>query len=267
MKIKISIASILLFSSLANASWQDLAKGVMDEITTSKDTKTVEKQEQNLSESTMISGLKQALEIAVNYSTKTLSQKDGYLNNALAKIPLPNNLDKAEGIIRKAGGDKIVDDLIKSMNNAASNAAIKTTDIFLKSINNLTIDDAKNIVAGKENALTSYFKTSSYEDLKKSITPIVKESIKSNQVASYYDTFNSFYQTNAKEYVQNTQIMSLAKNFNLDSYLPLNDTKTLDEYITNKAIDGLFKMIEEKEKAIRENPVEQTTSLLKKIFG
>ncbi len=267
MKIKLSVVLILIFSSISNASWQDFANNAIKDITTSKETKSLENNQQNLSESTMINGLKETLEIAVKYSIKTLSQTDGYLNNTLTRIPLPNNLDKTEKIIRKAGGDKIVDELLKSMNDAASNAALKTTDIFLKSIKNLTIDDAKNIISGKSNALTTYFKTNSYEDLKNSIEPIVKESIKSNQVASYYDTFNNFYQKNAKEYMQNTQLTSLAKNFNLDSYISSNDNQTLDEYITNKAIDGLFKIIEEKEKEIRKNPIEQTTSLIKKIFG
>ena len=165
------------------------------------------------------------------------------------------------------GAEKYINDLELAINNAATQAAPKTADIFLKAIEKMSINDATKILNGQNNAATTYFKSNTLSDLKALISPIVKESISNNQVASYYQSFNSFYKSNLKAYVENNSVMSYAKSFGVDSYLPGNSDENLDEYITNKAIDGLFVMIEKEEKAIRENPVERTTSLLKQVFG
>lgn len=267
MKTTIIIGSTLLIFSTLSASWQDMAKDVIGGLSEKKVETTAVKTTSTLNESTISKGLKEALTVGVNYAVKNLGAKDGYLSNKDVKIPLPENLQKAQTIVEKVGGEKIVNDLIVSMNNAASTAAPKTADIFLSAINKMGIEDAQKILKGDDSAATNYFKSNTLEDLKKTITPIIKESIKTNQVAAYYDTFNNFYKNNAKSYVDNSSVMNYAKNFGVDSYLPGSSDENLDEYITNKAIDGLFKMIADKEKAIRENPVEQTTNLLKQIFG
>lgn len=91
------------------------------------------------------------------------------------------------------------------------------------------------------------------------IKPIVQKSIQQNSVAKYYDSFNGFYTSNVKGYVENNSYMNMAKKFGADA--------NLDDYVTQKAIDGLFKMIASKEAQIRKDPVAQTTSLLKQVFG
>lgn len=267
MKKKIILSSLVLCSTLSFAfDLNSFTKEIVNDIT-----KTETKQDQtvasSLSQDTVSKGLKEALKVGVNYATKTLGAQNGYLNNTDVKIPLPENLQKAETLIRSAGGDKIADDLIKSMNNAATNAAPETAKIFIDAIEKMNLEDAKKILAGDEHSATNYFKENTNEALKKLIKPIVNKTMQENSVSKYYDTFNTYYKQYGKEYVENSSVMNLAKNFGVDEYIPSSSDKSLDDYVTNKAIDGLFKMISEKEASIRENPVEQTTSILKKVFG
>ncbi len=221
----------------------------------------------SLSSSTVTNGLKAALKSGVDFGVKELSKNGGYLNNASVKIPLPENLSKMESIIRGAGGDKIADDLINSMNSAATEAAPKTAKIFLDSIDKMSIDDAKQILAGKDDAATEYFKTHTTKDLKNMIKPIIEKTMTQNSVASYYDTFNETYNTYGKGLVQSSGIMDMAKGYGVDGFIPESSDINLNDYVTTKAIDGLFKMIATKEGEIRKNPVAQTTSLLKQVFG
>lgn len=267
MNKKIILSSLVLCSTLSFAfDLNSFTKEIVNDIT-----KTETKQDQtvasSLSQDTVSKGLKEALKVGVNYATKTLGAQNGYLNNADVKIPLPENLQKAETLIRSAGGDKIADDLIKSMNNAATNAAPETAKIFVDAIEKMNLEDAKKILAGDEHSATNYFKENTNEALKKLIKPIVNKTMQENSVSKYYDTFNTYYKQYGKEYVENSSVMNLAKNFGVDEYIPSSSDESLDDYVTNKAIDGLFKMISEKEASIRENPVEQTTSILKKVFG
>ncbi|WP_419773948.1 DUF4197 domain-containing protein [Halarcobacter sp.] len=267
MNKKIILSSLVLCSTLSFAfDLNSFTKEIVNDIT-----KTETKQDQtvasSLSQDTVSKGLKEALKVGVNYATKTLGAQNGYLNNADVKIPLPENLQKAETLIRSAGGDKVADDLIKSMNNAATNAAPETAKIFIDAIEKMNLEDAKKILAGDEHSATNYFKENTNEALKKLIKPIVNKTMQENSVSKYYDTFNTYYKQYGKEYVENSSVMNLAKNFGVDEYIPSSSDESLDDYVTNKAIDGLFKMISEKEASIRENPVEQTTSILKKVFG
>ncbi len=220
----------------------------------------------SLKDSIVSSGLKEALKIGVNFGVKELSKENGYISNSKTKIQLPDNLAHAESLIRKAGGDKIADDLISSMNSAATKAAPKTATIFMNAIDKMSLNDAKKILAGDSNAASDYFQKNTNSSLQKMIAPIIQETMKENNVASYYDTFNGYYQTHAKSLVENSQLMGYAKQFGADKYLPSSDEK-LDTYVTEQAINGLFKMISEKEAEIRANSSSQTTSLLKKVFG
>ena len=221
----------------------------------------------NLSSDIVSDGLKQALKSGVDFGISELSKDGGYLNNASVKIPLPKNLATAESLIRKAGGDKIANDLINSMNNAATKAAPKTASIFIEAIDKMSIDDAKGILAGDNHAATEYFKTHTTKDLQEMIQPIIEETMAENNVASYYDTFNDTYKEYGKGLVESSGVMDLAKSVGADSYLPSATDENLNEYVTNKAIDGLFKMIAEKEDEIRKDPIAQTTSILKEVFG
>jgi transcriptional regulator with PAS, ATPase and Fis domain len=277
MKKSIIASTLILTSTLTFAfDLGAIAKGVVDNVvkeqttTTSNSTtqnKSTTTANTNLSDSTVSSGLKEALKTGVKYAVTQLGSNNGYLNNQAVKIPLPDNLAKAETIIRSAGGSKMADDLIASMNSAATKAAPQTAEIFMNAIDKMSVTDAQAILTGGNEAATNYFKSNTTDSLKKLITPIIQETMKENQVASYYDTVNNLYKSSAKGLVENSSVMSLAKGFGVDSYIPTSSDQSLDEFVTNKAIEGLFTMIGEKEAAIRANPVEQTTSILKQVFG
>ncbi|MEA3316245.1 MAG: DUF4197 domain-containing protein [Campylobacterota bacterium] len=221
----------------------------------------------NLKESTVTQGLKEALRVGAKYSVEILSKKNGYLDNKDVKIKLPNNLRKADKVIRKVGGDKIIDDLILSMNNAATQAAPKTIDIFINAIEKISIKDSKKLLAGDNDAITKYFQQNTTTSLTKLIQPIIKTSMEKNNVAKYYDTFNDFYKSNLKGYIENNSMMQVANNYGLGNFIPKESDIKLEEYVTQEAISGLFKTIEKKEKDIRTKASSQTTSLLKKVFG
>ncbi len=260
-------ATLLLTATITFAfDFNSITKSVTDSFSNTN-TESPRDSKSTLSNSTISTGLKEALKVGVDYAVKELGQNNGYLNNNNVKIPLPENLQKVETIINKAGGEKLTQDLINSMNKAASKAAPKTAKIFLDAINNMSLEDANKILNGSENAATDYFNANSSEALKKMIMPIIQETMKENSVASYYNTINDFYKKNAKQYVQNSSLMSMAKSYGIDTYLPGSSDVSLDEYVTQKAIDGLFTIIALKEAKIRKNPIEQTTSILKQVFG
>ncbi|WP_368029861.1 DUF4197 domain-containing protein [Arcobacter sp. s6] len=279
MKKSIIVSTLILSSSLTFAfDLGSIAKSVVENVTkeqTSTQPTTIttvvptasSTTTSNLSDSTVTSGLKEALKTGVNFAVAQLGANDGYLNNTAVKIPLPDNLIKAETLIRSVGGDVMADNLINSMNSAASKAAPKTAEVFVEAIDKMSVTDAQAILSGGNEAATNYFKANTSDSLKKLIAPIIQETMKENQVATYYDTINTLYKSNAKGLVNNSEVMGLAKNFGVDSYIPGSSDESLDEYITAKAIDGLFIMIGQKEAAIRANPVEQTTSILKEVFG
>lgn len=275
MKTISIVTSVVLLSSLSfsfdfGALANDALKIATQPDTTSSKTPsktTTSSTLTNLSNSTVTSGLKEALKMGVDFGVKELSKKDGYLSNADVKIPLPDKLANAEKLIRKVGGNKIADDLIQSMNSAASEAAPKTAAIFVDAVNKMSMDDAKKILADGDGAATAYFKQHTTSSLQNMIKPIIQKSMQDNDVAQYYDTVNDFYINNVKSIVENNSVMSMAKSFGADEYLPSENDAKLDDFVTQKAIDGLFKMIAEKEGNIRKDPVAQTTSLLQQVFG
>jgi len=259
------ILATALFTTISVVHAFDLNDFV--ESATQKIAKSTSNKESSLSSSIITDGLKEALKIGVDYGIKELSKDGGYLNNKEVKIPLPQNLKKLETVIRGAGGDKITDNFINSMNKAATQAAPKTVGIFLESINNMSISDAKKILAGDNNAATKYFETKTSDNLKKMILPIIQKTMDENNVAVYYEKFNEYYKSYGQDIVKSSGAIDIAKSFGVDSYIPKASDEKLDDYVTNKALDGLFKMIAKKELEIRNNPVSQTTSLLKKVFS
>jgi hypothetical protein len=279
MKKSIIVSTLILSSSLTFAfDLGSIAKSVVDNVTkeqTSTQATTSEKattnttntSTSNISDSTVTSGLKEALKTGVNYAVTQLGSSNGYLDNSAVKIPLPDNLAKAETLLRSVGGNQMADNLINSMNTAASKAAPKTAEVFVNAIDKMSVTDAQAILSGGNKAATNYFKANTSDSLKKLIAPIIQETMKENQVATYYDTVNNLYKSSAKGLVDNSGVMGMAKSFGVDSYIPGSSNESLDEYITTKAIDGLFTMIGQKEAAIRANPVEQTSSILKQVFG
>lgn len=279
------ILSLLTVSAL-NAGWMDslsqgfdMAKesGLLNQETTTKDTPKLEESKKtestgidsivsSLSNKDMNGALKEALSKGVSFAIESLGKENGYMNNALTKIALPENLQKTADLVRKAGGDKYVDDLILAINNAASEAAPKTAAIFSKSISDMSIEDAKKILAGDNTAATDYFRENTGKDLQATIAPIIEKSMQNNDVAKYYDTLQSFYKEHGG-ILKNEYVSSAASMFGYGGLIPSDEDEDINGFITNKSIDGMMLMIEEEEKKIRDNPLMQNNELLGKVFS
>lgn len=259
------IAYSLVLSTALYAGWQDQLGSVLEsatKITQNSSTSNTA----NLSNTDMTSALKEALTSGVKYAVNDLGQSGGYLNNPLVKIAVPESMQSAAKVLKSVGGEKYVDNFVSAMNKAAEEAAPKTAEVFVDTIKNMSIDDAKGILAGNDDAATQYFKTNSSSKLADVIKPIVTKSMADNDVAKYYDSFQSFYKSNAGA-LENDTVKSLAGQFGMGGYLPSSSDEDLDSYVTNKSIDGLMTMIAQKEKEIRDNPLMQNSDLLKKVFS
>ncbi|MBI9074161.1 MAG: DUF4197 domain-containing protein [Desulfatibacillum sp.] len=201
----------------------------------------------NLSDSEMNSGIKEALHQAVNTAIASLGQENGYLGNDLVKIAMPEKLTRAESLLRTVGQGKLVDQFVESMNRAAEKAVPKTTGILGKAVTSMSLEDAAKILQGEDNAATQYFEQKTREELFAEIKPVVEEATDTAMVTSYYKNMMGKVGTSLPL---------------LQSYSP-----DLDQYVTDKALDGLFVIMAQEEKKIRENPAARTTDLLKKVFG
>jgi hypothetical protein len=272
MKKELVLSTILVASTLSMGF--DFSGLAQEAVSTAKEASGVQavsgtssSSTSKLSEATVTSGLKEALKSGADFAVKQLGKENGYLNNAQVKIPLPDNLATVEGIARKVGGDKMVDDLVVSMNTAATQAAPKTAQIFVDAIDKMSMEDAKKILASGDNAATDYFKKNTTESLKTMIKPIVQKTMKENDVSRYYNKVDSYYKEHAKTTVDSSKVMGYMKMAGADSYIPGASDTNIEDYVVGKSIDGLFKMIATKEAEIRKDPAAQTTSLLKQVFA
>ena len=195
----------------------------------------------------MINGLKEALSNGTQSAINNLGRTDGFFKNPKVRIPMPESLEKVEKTLRKLKQDKTADEFILSMNRAAEQAVPEAATVFSDAIRGMSFEDAKGILQGPDDAATQYFRRSSKDRLTEKMLPIVKTSTSAVGITAKYKHM-------------------------LDKMGPLSslvDTKSLDidQYITNKALDGLFKMVAEEEKLIRNDPAARTTTLLEKVFG
>ncbi|PPC76019.1 DUF4197 domain-containing protein [Pokkaliibacter plantistimulans] len=201
----------------------------------------------SLSQQTVISGLKEALSVGTERAVSSLAKTDGYMKNTRAHIPLPGMLGSAAGLMRQAGLGTQVDAFELSMNRAAEQAVTQATPIFVDAIKSMTIQDAQRIYQGSDTAATEYFRGKTQDQLARLFRPSIEKSMASNGVTSAYQSLSS----SAKSAVP------MLGGMNLD----------LTDYVTNAALSGLFTMVGEEEKQIRKDPVAQSTSLLKTLFG
>ena len=193
-----------------------------------------------------VGSLKQALTQGAETAVSNLAKKDGFLGNAKVRIPLPDSLQKADKTMRRFGVGKYSDELITSMNRAAEAAVPEARTLFVGAVKRMTVDDAKDILTGGDDAATKYFRKNTETALTGKFKPIVGKAMQEVKLAEKYDQF--------------------AGNSAKFGLVDERDAK-LDDYITRKAMDGLFLMMAEQEKAIRANPREATGSLAKNIFA
>jgi RNA binding exosome subunit len=199
-----------------------------------------------LSESKIIEGLKEALEIGTGNAAGLVSKLDGYYKNPKIKIPLPESVQKVEKILRKVGFGSKVDDFEMSMNRAAEKAAPEAKALFTDTIKQMSIDDARKILNGNDNAATLYFKDKTWDRLYDKFKPIVNSTMSEVGTTRYYQDLD-----------KKVRSIPFADSMSFD----------LDKYVTDGALDGLFYMVAQEEQKIRQNPAARVTDLLKEVFG
>ncbi|MGK0172143.1 MAG: hypothetical protein ACI9W2_003877 [Gammaproteobacteria bacterium] len=241
----LSACALLLVSTLSapyTATAFDLKK-IFQDVTTSTSSGRVAA----LSQGEIGQGLKEALAQGVQRAVAALGKPDGFLSNAKVKIPMPESLQKIESALRAVGQDKYADEFITSINRAAEQAVPEAASIFSDAINQMSVDDARKILSGPDNAATEYFQRVSTEQLVGRFRPIVERATDAVGVTSSYK--------------------DLVGKAGFVGSLLGKDTTDLDGYVTKQAVGGLFTMVAQEEKRIRTEPVARTSELLKKVFG
>jgi hypothetical protein len=200
-----------------------------------------------LSQDEIARGLKEALSVGINNGSSKASALDGYFRNEAIKLLFPPEAQKVEATLRKLGLGKECDRFVLSLNRAAEDAAKKAAPIFLDAITKMTIQDAVGILRGEKNAATLYLKRTSTEALTNAFRPVVDSSLSKTNATKYY--------------------FDLATTYNKIPLVKDKVNPDLKGYATQKAIDGLFLLVADEEKKIRENPQARVSELLKKVFG
>lgn len=192
------------------------------------------------------SALRGALERGAAQAVARLGRPGGFLDEPRVRIPLPDGLRQAEGLLRAMGRGRDLDELVTSMNRAAEQAVPQAKQLLVAAVKSMSVSDAKAILTGGDDSVTQYFKRTTSAPLAEKFLPIVRQATERVELAKKY---NRYAKQGAK--------------------LGLIDKKdaSLEAYVTEKALDGLFLMIAEEERAIRKNPLGQASSLLQKVFG
>src|SRR5437588_4344449 len=199
-----------------------------------------------LSNDKIVAGLKEALTVSTRNAVASTGRTDGFLKNEAIKIVLPDKLRRVGSGMRLIGMGSQVDALEVGMNRAAEQAAPAAKQIFINAVKQMTFDDARQILSSNDTAATDYFKRESSDQLSAAFAPIVHQAMENVGVIRQYN-----------QLMRNPMAarVATAQNFNLD------------DYVVTKAMDGLFYVMAEEEQKIRKDPLAQTTSLLREVFG
>jgi len=205
--------------------------------------------EGGLTTAEVVKGLKEALTVGSKNSANSASKTDGFYKNALIFIPFPPEAIKVKNTLESAGLSNLTNDFVLSLNRAAEDASKKAFPIFSEAITSMTINDAMGILKGADDAATTYLKNKTSAKLKAEFKPIIKQSIDKVKVTSYWNP--------------------IATNYNRLTALTGGEqvNPNLEEYITDRAMEGLFKLIAREEALIRKDPAARVTDILKKVFG
>ena len=191
-------------------------------------------------------GLKEALTQGASTAVAKLGRSGGFLNNPKVRIPLPEKLQKVEKILRKFGYDEEIDDLTTAMNRAAEAAVPEAKQLLIDAVKSMSVEDAKQIVKGGDDSVTQFFRGKTESNLTERFLPIVRQATDKVKLARKYDKLAG----------------KAAKYGLLDE-----EDASVDGYVTRKALDGLYLIIAEQERAIRKDPLGAAGSLAKKLFG
>lgn len=190
--------------------------------------------------------LKEVLVQGATRAVELLGRPDGFLGNAQVRIPLPDGLRRVERVLRAAGMGRQVDELVTSMNRAAEQAVPQAKSLLLGAVRQMTVSDAKAIVQGGDDSVTRYFRDRTADELGVRFLPVVRRATEQVQLAQQYDRLAG----------QASQLGLIRQ-----------DDARIDAWVTRKAIDGLFVMIAEEERAIRADPARAVGDLARRVFG
>lgn len=200
----------------------------------------------DFTEQEAVSALKEALQNGITKGTEQVSKPDGYFGNQFIKIPFPQEARDIESTLRKVGMGKTVDEAVLSLNRAAEDAATKALPIFVDAITTMSFQDAIGIVKGDSIAGTRFLQQSTTNALTKAFRPVIEGSLDKVDATKHWSTVMNAYNK-----------IPFVKKINPD----------LTQYVTEKALEGLFFTIASEEKMIRKDPLGQASSLLRKVFG
>ncbi|QYJ67441.1 DUF4197 domain-containing protein [Flavobacterium litorale] len=199
-----------------------------------------------LSNADIAAGLKEALDKGIDKQVAKLTKTDGFYRNQAVKILLPQELQDVDKTLRKIGLGNLADKGLKMMNRAAEDAVKEATPIFVDAVKNMTFNDAKNILMGADNSATNYLQSATSAQLYTKFNPVIKSSFNKVGADKVWSSIISKYNT-----------VPFVEKVNPD----------LTDYVTNKALEGVFTMIAVEEKEIRTDINERTSTLLKKVFA
>ncbi len=231
-----------IFDKINHAIKKDSSSSVITQITKqiSSETKGT-----SLSNEDIINGLKEALTIGTNNSTKKLGAADGFFNDAILKIMMPEEAEKVASAMRRIGMGSLVDKAVLSMNRAAEDATAGVGDIFIEAIKKMSITDGLKILKGDSSAATNYLKENTSQQLTEKIRPVIEASLKKVNATKYWsDVFSNY-----------------------NKFLHQNVNTDLAAYVGGKTSDAIFYTITQEEHKIRKDPSAQVTDLLRKVFG
>lgn len=240
----VALCAIMISSSPAQS--QSMLQNLLNKITPVKKTTTTTTTIIQPTTSEIGLGIKQALEIGTSHGADLLSAKDGFLGNTAVKILFPPEAQKVEKTLRAIGLGSLADNVVVSLNRAAEDAAKEAKPIFISAIKQMTITDATNILLGKQNSATEYFKRVTTSQLMEKFSPVVKTSLSKVGAAKYWTDASTRYNK-----------IPLVKPVDTD----------LSNYVAQKAIDGMFIQVAQEELSIRNNLGARSTTLLQQVFG
>lgn len=233
--------SMVLLSNAEAQTTSNKLSGTINRLLTSTNAPTTAGVDQ------IAAGLKEALAKGTDQAVRKLGSTNGFLTNAVVKIPMPAEMKQVEAALRKLKQDHLADEFVTTMNRAAEKAVPLAAPVFADAVKQMSIADAKAILNGPKDAATQYFSRVTRENLMKQFQPLVKQATDQVGLTASY-----------KQLTDRAKVLS-----------PFMKTQAvdLDGYVTNKALDGLFLMVAQEEEKIRQDPAARTTDLLKKVFG
>ena len=234
------VFAILLLPLASNAQLGGLINKAKDKVTEVTGTST------GLSNADIASALKEALNKGIDEQVTKLTAVDGFYKNEMVKILLPEELQKVDKTLRSVGMGNLADEGLLVLNRAAEDAVKEATPIFVNAVTSMTFSDAKNILMGDDRSATTYLEKTTSTQLYDKFSPVVKTSLDKVGADKVWATIIEKYNS-----------LPLTKDVN----------PNLTDYVTSKAMSGVFTMISVEEKEIRTDLSSRTSDLLKKVFA